>query len=294
MIDAHAHLDDPKFGDGPLEVLQRAGAAGVTAIVVAAVDLPSSRALIAMAHEHGAEPEGLEGRRALAGTGGPLPAALEGRDGALPNLHVAVGFHPHEASKLRPEDITTLRALSRDRSVVAIGEIGLDYHYNHSPRDVQREAIRRQLDLAADLALPVVVHNRDAEEDMYPILRDWAREAGTAYGGRQLGMMHCFSGGPSEAERYLDLGFCLSIACSVTYPNAQKTREVVAAVTLDRLLTETDSPYLPPQTHRGGRNEPAHVAAVVAKIAELKGLPEVQVATETTTNARRLFSIGAP
>lgn len=271
MIDAHAHLDDPKFGDEPLEVLQRARAAGVQAIVVTGVDLPSSRALLALADEYGALPEALEGGR--------------------PALYVCVGFHPHEASKFKPKDLETLRDLAGHPKVVAIGEIGLDYHYNHSPRDIQRETFSRQLTLAQQLGLPVVVHNREADEDVSAILGRWSSQASPEYGGRRFGMLHCFSQGPDAARRYLDLGFCISLACPVTYPNAQTSRDVAATVPLDRLLTETDAPYLPPQSLRGQRNEPANVAAVVAKIAELRGIPVQDAATQTADNARRLFRI---
>lgn len=260
MIDAHCHLDDPKFGDEPIEVIERARDAGVTAMIVAGVDLPSSRTLVALADEH-------------------------------PNVYVCVGCHPHEASKFKAEDAGALRDLAKHPKVVAIGEIGLDYHYDHSPRDVQREVFSRQLSLAQQLGLPVVVHNRDAGEDVSAILGRWSSQASPDYGGRRFGMLHCFSEGVDEAKRYIGLGFCLSLACPITYPNAQKTRDVASVVPLDRLLSETDAPYLPPQALRGQRNEPANVASVVAKIAELRGISDEDVATQTAANARRLFHL---
>jgi len=260
VIDSHCHLDDPKLGDEPIEVLARARAAGIRAMIAAGVDLPSSRSLVAIAEEHEA-------------------------------VYVAVGFHPHEAIKFRDQDAGELRRLAEHPKVVAIGEIGLDYHFDHSPREVQRDVFVRQLTLAADIGLPVVIHNRDAQDDMYPFLAEWAAYARNL---PEIGMLHCFSEDLPAAEQYVDLGFHLSIACPVTYPNAQNTRDVVAGIPLYRLLTETDSPYLPPQNLRGKRNEPANVAAVVDKIAEIKGYESTFVAEQTAGNAIRLFALPIP
>jgi TatD DNase family protein len=177
--------------------------------------------------------------------------------------------------------------------VVAIGEIGLDFHFDHSPQDVQRRALRELLDLAADLALPVVVHNRDANDCVRDILGEWSQEAAGEYGGRPLGMLHCFSEDLTQAEYYLGLGFYLSLACTVTYPNAKITHEVAMKAPLDRLLTETDAPYLPPQGQRGQRNGPANVAAVVGRIAELREMTPADVALQVDRNAEALFGFQA-
>jgi len=240
-------------------------------MVVAGVDLASSRALVALADWD-------------------------------PDIYVCIGFHPHEAAGMRPRDTEELRALAKHPKVVAIGEIGLDYHFDHSPRDVQREVFSRQLLLAQQLGLPVVVHSRESGEDVYRILAEWAKalggqESSTAAentlsaGMGGLGMLHCFSEGVEEACQYLDLGFSVSLSGTVSYPNAHKTRQVAAHIPLDRLLTETDAPYLPPQALRGHRNEPANVAAVVSEIAALRGLEGAEVASRTADNTIRLFRL---
>ena len=211
--------------------------------------------------------------------------------GRFPEVYAAVGFHPHEASKLSPGDLTRLGELSSQPKVVAVGEIGLDYHYDRSPRDVQRRTLQSQLDLAAELRLPVVIHNRDSSEDMWVLLSEWAAQAASDYRGRPLGMLHCFSDDLEAAHRYVELGFYISLACTVTYPKSHHARAVAAGLPLDRLLIETDSPYLPPQTRRGQRNEPAFVAAVADQIAAVRGVAPEVVATQTALNAAALFSI---
>ncbi|MSQ28480.1 MAG: TatD family deoxyribonuclease [Dehalococcoidia bacterium] len=261
MVDSHVHLDDLKYREEEIEgVVGRALSSGVTAMFCAGVHLASSQQAVQLA-------------------------------GRFPEVYAAVGFHPHEASKLSPGDLTRLRDLSGQPKVVAVGEIGLDYHYDHSPRAVQRAAFRSQLDLAAELRLPVVVHNRDSSEDMWALLSGWAAQAAAHYQGRPLGMLHCFSDDLEAAHRYVELGFYISLACTVTYPKSHHTRAVAAGLPLDRLLTETDSPYLPPQTRRGQRNEPAFVASVVDQIAAVRGVAPEVVATQTALNAAALFSI---
>ena len=257
MIDSHLHLDDDKFGEEVAAVIERAEEAGVTAMVTAGVDLASSRAALALAERHAA-------------------------------VYAAVGFHPHEAATMQPEDTRELRRLADHPKVVAVGEIGLDYYRDHSPRETQRRVMQDQLDLAAELGFPVVVHNRKADRDIYAILSRWSEAAASSYQGRSLGMLHCFSEDLEAALRYIALGFCVSLAGPVTYPNAGKAWEVAGGVPLDRLLVETDSPYLPPQSRRGHRNEPAHVAAVVAQIASQRKLSPADVAAQTAHNAAAL------
>lgn len=260
MIDSHLHLEDTKFGADIDRVIQRATAVGVQGMITAGVDLESSNANIAISERYS-------------------------------QVFVAVGFHPHEAAKFGAGSSNDLRALAVHEKVVAIGEIGLDYYRDLSPRDLQRRVLYEQLRLAADLGLPVVVHSRDAAQDTHDILLEWAQEARAGYDGRPLGMMHCFSGNLADALGYVELGFYVSIAGPVTYPNARTTQETAAGVPLDRLLVETDAPYLPPQGLRGQRSEPAHVAAVIAQIASLRGLPPEAVAAATTRNAQRLFRL---
>lgn len=261
MIDSHAHLDDAQFGSESGRIVERAAASGLRGIVSAGVDLESSYANLALAERYDI-------------------------------VYATAGFHPHEAQKLRPQDLEILAELAAHPKVVAIGEIGLDYFREHSPRDVQREALRQQLELASHVQLPVVVHIREADADTYAMLREWAGGMPAAIRAQgRLGMIHCFSGDRAAAERYVELGFHISLACPVTYPNAQRTREVAAAAPLERLLSETDSPYLPPQALRGKRNEPANVRAVAETIAAQRTMPVEVVMEQTALNAARLFGL---
>jgi len=258
LVDTHAHLDFAKFdGDRPA-VLARAREAGVVAIVTIGVDLPSSRQAVALAEAH-------------------------------ERVYAAVGMHPHDAKALDGEVLARFRELGRHGKVVAVGEIGLDFYRDLSPRDVQRRAFRAQLAWAARLGKPVVIHDRDAHEEIMDVLAGWAGEQqGSSLEGR-LGVLHTFSGDLAMAERAMELGFYLSIAGPVTYQNARRLVEVVRALPLERLLVETDCPFLAPHPHRGKRNEPAYVRLVAERIAALKGVPLAEVAEATTANAQRLF-----
>lgn len=253
LIDSHAHLDDTQYDGDRAAMLVRARAAGVVQMVNAGCDLPSSRRAVALA-------------------------------AAYDYIFAAVGIHPHEVADLPADYLGTVREMSRQANVVAIGEIGLDYYRDLSPREVQRRVFREQLALAKELGLPVVIHDRDAHGDVLDILRkDGAGPAG--------GVLHCFAGSLEMAAACLEMGFYISFAGPVTYPNARRPKEVAAAVPLERLLVETDSPYLAPQTHRGKRNEPAYVRYVAEQIAALKGITPEEVARATTANARRLFGL---
>ena len=256
LVDSHAHLDDEAFTADRAEVLARAGAAGVRLIVSVGADLPSSRANVALAARH-------------------------------QGVWAAVGVHPHEAAGLDAAALAELRALASRPRVVAIGEIGLDFYRDRSPRPAQREAFQAQLRLAAELALPAIVHDREAHDEVLATLREWVG----ATGPRARGVLHCFSGEEALAAAAIALGFYVSLAGPVTYANARRLQALAASLPLERLLVETDCPYLPPAPHRGQRNEPALVALVAEKVATLRGLPLAEVAAATTANAQRLFGL---
>jgi TatD DNase family protein len=196
-------------------------------------------------------------------------------------IYAAVGVHPHDARTVTPAVLDELRALASHSKVVAIGEIGLDYYRDLSPRPVQRQALADQLALAAELGLPVVVHSREALDDVLAALQGWE---GT-------GVLHSYSGGPERLEEVLELGFSIGISGPVTFPKAERLRAVAAAVSLERLLVETDCPYLTPVPYRGRRNEPAHVRYVAQAVARARGMEAEPLARAAADNARRLFGM---
>jgi TatD DNase family protein len=256
LIDSHAHLDMPEFAGDLPAVLERARAAGLAHIVSAAIDLPSLRANLALAAAH--------------------PGFVS----------TTAGVHPNEAAAVDDGQWRELEALAADPRVVAIGETGLDYHRDRAPRGRQAEVFRRHVALALRLGKPLVLHVRDAYADAFRILEEeGARAAG--------GVMHCFSGGPGEARRALDLGFLVSFAGPLTYPRS-RLPEAAAAVPIERTLVETDAPYLAPQSRRGRRNEPAYVAETAAALAALKKLSPADVRRITTRNACALFRLPCP
>ena len=254
LIDSHAHLDDLRYDTDRDDVLQRAEAAGIEAIVTIGCDLATSQAAVALAQAH-------------------------------PNVFATIGVHPHEAKEIEAGWYDSFRSLARQPKVVAYGEIGLDYHYDHSPRDIQRERFREQIRLARELALPLIIHTREAQEDTVTILR----EEGAADVG---GVFHCFSGDAWLAKDALDLGFYLSFSGVLTFKNATMLREIATTVPLDRLMVETDCPYLAPVPYRGKRNEPAYVQYVAETLAEIRGNGSVEsVARATVDNTKRIFRI---
>ena len=255
-VDSHAHLDDRRYEADLLQVVQRAMRAGVTTIVNIGADLASSRASVELAE-------------------------------AYPGIHAAVGVHPHDAAAVDRAALDELRRLAQHPRVVAIGEIGLDYYRDLSPRPQQREAFMAQLDLAAALGKPVVIHDRDAHEETVGLLAEWVRGGGTP----RVGVMHCFSGDLNLAQRVLDLGFYIGIDGPVTFANARRLLELARQVPLDRLLLETDCPYLTPHPHRGRRNEPAYVPLIAQRIAEIRDASLVLIAAATSANAARLFGL---
>jgi TatD DNase family protein len=199
-------------------------------------------------------------------------------------LPVSAGVHPHEARLFDESVFDELAGLAREGRIVAIGEVGLDFHYDHSPRPVQREVFRRQVRLAREVGLPLIVHTREADEETAAILaEEGAGEAG--------GVIHCFTGGLALAQAALDLGFLISFSGIVAFPRAETIQEVARTVPADRMLVETDAPFLAPPPYRGKRNEPAYVARTAEKVAELWGLPVDEVGEITTENARRFFRL---
>lgn len=252
LVDSHAHIDDERFDADRDEVVARALAAGVSLILNVGADMGSSARSVALAEKYS-------------------------------GIYAAVGMHPHDAKDMRETDYTQLEQWTKHPRVVAIGEIGLDYHYDLSPRPVQKEVFLRQLDLARKTGKPFIIHEREAHADTLEIIRSAARGL--------KGVFHCFSGSVETAREYLKMGFYISVAGPVTFSKSGKTKEVAKYVPLDRLLVETDSPYLTPQPHRGHRNEPAYVRLVAEEIASLRNLPLEEVAAATTANVRRLFDI---
>jgi len=258
LVDTHAHLDLNEFDADREAVIERARQAQVVAIVNVGIDLESSRRAVRLAAEHDL-------------------------------VYAAVGVHPHDAKKLDGATLAALRDLARQPKVVAVGEIGLDFYRDRSPREVQRRAFQAQLAWAAKLGKPVIIHDREAHEEVLGTLVDWAKELQASSLAGRLGVLHTFSGDLSMAEKAIELGFYVSVSGPVTYQNARRLPEIVRALPMDRLLVETDCPFLPPHPHRGQRNEPAYVRLVAERIAELRGVPLRELAAATTANARRLF-----
>ena len=256
LIDSHAHIDFPQFDNDRDAMLDRARAAGVCTL--------------------------------LAIGSGPGPEKL---DAALPYaeqhdwIYATVGTHPHEAKEITPQHLDRLGELAKHPRVIAWGEIGLDYFYDHSPRETQQRVFRDQLALAHQAKLPIIIHCRDAWSDCLAILDEVWRPTGLG------GILHCFTSTLDDARRGLEMGFLISFAGNSTYPKAANLREVAKALPLDKILIETDAPFLAPQPYRGKRNEPAYVAEVAKAIATVRDLPAERVASVTAENFRRFFGL---
>jgi TatD DNase family protein len=253
MFDSHAHLNDSRFAPDRPEVIARAREAGVAGMIVVGYDLPSSQVALKLAAEE-------------------------------PDIWSAVGVHPHDAADVTPAVLDSLRQLAGHERVVAIGESGLDYFRNLSPPPVQRQAFAEFIRLARELSLPLIVHCREAQEDCLRVL-DEERDPG------QTVIMHCFAGGMEFARQCLERGFYLGLAGTITYPKAFALRKLAAEGPLERLLIETDCPYLPPQAHRGQRNEPAYVRYVAETVAKARGVGIAEIARQTAANARQAFRL---
>lgn len=252
LIDTHAHLDHPRFDDDREDVLERAWAAGLVAVVTIGSDLASSERAVALAEAYGP-------------------------------VYAAVGIHPHEAAGATEETFQRLRKLTKHPKVVAVGEIGLDYYYDHSPRSVQRDVFVRQLGVARETGLPFIVHNREAHDDVMAILRDEA--VGLP------GVLHSFTGDGDMAAECIERGYMLSTGGMVTFGNAERIRDVMMTISLDKLLLETDAPYLTPVPLRGRRNEPAYTRHVAEFLARERELDVEEVARRTTAAAIELFRL---
>ncbi|MGM7724488.1 TatD family hydrolase [Metabacillus sp. Hm71] len=253
LFDTHAHLNAVQYEEDIVEVIQRAKAENVTHIVVVGFDKETITKAMELTNQYDM-------------------------------IYAAVGWHPVDAIDMTDEDLAWIKELTSHPKVVAIGEMGLDYYWDKSPKDVQKEVFRKQIQLAKEVQLPIIIHNRDATEDVVKILNE---EKASEVGG----IMHCFTGSLEVAKQCMDMNFYLSFGGPVTFKNAKKPKEVVKEIPMERLLIETDCPYLTPHPFRGKRNEPSYVKYVAEQIAELRGISIEEVATKTSDNAKKLFGI---
>jgi TatD DNase family protein len=253
LIDSHAHLDMKDFDKDREAVIARAADAGVGRIITIGIDLASSRAALDIACRH-------------------------------PGIYSTVGYHPHDARECRPEYLDALAGMAGNPKVVAWGEIGLDFFRGYSPAEDQKAVFERQLEMARDAGLPVIIHDREAHREVFSALKRLGK-------GERKGVIHCFSGDLSLAEAFIDLGYCISIPGTVTYGKAADMREVAARIPLDRMLVETDAPFLAPVPMRGKRNEPSYVTYTVREIARLRDMDAEGVALATVRNAADLFRL---
>ncbi|HID97137.1 MAG TPA: TatD family deoxyribonuclease [Thermodesulfobacteriaceae bacterium] len=254
LIDTHVHLDMSPLSEDPDGAVRRADREGVRQIISIGINVHSSREAVRLA-------------------------------GRFPRVYASVGIHPHDAKSVTEEHYRELLRLSRDPKVVAWGEIGLDFAKEYSPAKLQKRVFRRQLALASEAGLPIIIHDRDAHDEMLEVLAD------TVAGQPIAGVVHCFSGDREVAGRVISLGLYISVTGIVTFPGAKELREVVRYLPLDRILIETDSPFLSPVPFRGKPNEPSRVVYVAKEIATIKGIPFSEVAQCTSNNARLLFGL---
>lgn len=257
LIDSHCHLNYEYDGKTVDDLVREAGAVGVESLVTISVDFDTHPEVVAISEK-------------------------------FPNVYHTVGLHPHEGSRWKPSDADYLRKAARHSKCRGIGELGLDYYYDHSAHAAQLEALRVQLDLALEVELPVVVHSRDAEPDLLPELTRYAKRVKP---GNAAGVIHCFTGTQEFGQACLDLGFFISFSGILTFKNAEPLRAAAKAYPLDRILVETDSPFLAPIPFRGKKGEPAMVLQTAMKLAEVKGMSLEEIARITTANSKRLFRI---
>lgn len=253
LIDSHVHLDDQRFDKDRDLLIKNLRNNGIEMVINIGADLQTSIASVSLAEKYD-------------------------------NIYAAVGVHPHSAKEVDNSTIEILKTFAKRDKVVAIGEIGLDFYYDNSPRDIQRKWFKEQLALAKEVDLPVVIHTRDAAQETFDILKE-------AHDGSLRGVLHCYSGSPEMALEYIKMGFYISLAGPVTFKNARVSREVAKVVPLDKLLIETDCPYLTPEPYRGKRNEPIFVRYVAGTIAETRGISFEELAKVTNRNTKELFGI---
>ena len=251
LFDTHAHLDDEKFDGDRDEIIKYIKDEGVSLLVNVGADMESSKTSVELSEKYDF-------------------------------IYSAVGVHPYDAPLVKDDEIEELRNLAESKKVVAIGEIGLDYHFEDTDKEGQKEGFKRQLALAKELSLPYIIHDRDSHQDCYDIIKE---------SGYFNGVMHCFSGSAEFAKQMLDLGLYISFAGTVTFKNAKKVKEAAKVVPLDRILIETDCPYLSPEPNRGKRNNPANVRFTAEILAEIKGISFEEMAKITMENGKRFFGI---
>ncbi len=263
LFDTHAHLQDRAFKHDGDAALRRAFESGVAGVCILGYDAPSNIAALDLCSRHA-------------------------------TAYPAVGFHPHDTKDVTPSMLVDLETQVNLPEVVAVGEIGLDFYRDNSPHDVQRRVLDEQLGIAVRASKPVLLHTRSAEDDIYTQLAPYAAASPLRALGRPVGVMHCFGGTLEQAQRYVELGFLVSLACVVTYPKNQDARDIARELPLESLVVETDSPYLPPQHERGKRNEPANVRFALEAAAAARGTSISAMAAATTANACRLFGVEIP
>jgi TatD DNase family protein len=259
IIDTHAHLDMTEFDKDRDQVINRAREAGVATIVTIGINLESCRQTIELTKQY-------------------------------PDIWAAVGIHPQDTNNIKQRDIDELETLAKNPRVVAIGEIGLDFYRNYSPRQDQFNGFMSQLELSHKLGLPIIIHCRQAQEEMIPILQNWAGSF-KLLDGRPRGVIHCFSGDKETAKKYIEIGFYVSFGAYIGYSSSLKLRDTIKNIPLEKIVIETDCPFLPPQKYRGQRNEPVYSLITAGLLAEIKQLPIEDIAYQTTQNALRLFNL---
>ncbi len=253
IFDSHAHYDDERYNEDRDELLNRLQNEGVEFILNSGVNMKTTMYSIKMAEKY-------------------------------EFVYASIGYHPHEVSHMKESDLLRLEKLAEHKKVVAIGEIGLDYYYEHSPKEVQRKWFDEQLKLAKRLSLPVIIHSREAAEETFEIIK-------RNYYEGMSGVVHCYSGSIEMAKEYIKLGFVIGVGGVVTYKNARKLVEVVDGIDIEHILIETDCPYLTPEPYRGRRNDSSMLTYVVEKIADIKHMDKDEVIAETNKNAKKLFNI---
>lgn len=254
FIDSHAHLDDPRFDQDRESIIESLREDGIDMVINIGADKESSLSTLELAKKYD-------------------------------HIYAVAGVHPHSASELEEDGLDWLREIAKEDKIVAIGEIGLDFYYDNSPRDIQRKWFKAQIQLAKELGLPVVIHTRDAAKETYDILKE------TAADGKLKVLMHCYSGSAEMAMDYAKLGFYIALGGAVTFKNARVPREVASVLPLENLMIETDCPYMTPEPFRGKRNEPKLVSLVAEKIAEIKGITVDELAKATADNTRSFFRL---